>query len=70
MVVGDDRVVPGILLGFEDGRDMDDDDPVEVADVVGSRIDIRASDGVVRYILIGREPVTSPSPSESIAGGI
>ena len=68
MVVGGDRIVPGVLLRFEDGHDMDDDDPVEVTDVVHNRIDVQAPDGVERYILVGEEPVTPLSPSEETVG--
>jgi hypothetical protein len=69
MVVGSDCVVPGVLLWFKDGHDMDDDDPIEVTDVAGNRIDVRPQDGVERYMLVGQEPVTPLPTSESIAGG-
>jgi hypothetical protein len=69
MVVGGDRVVPGVLLWFEDGHDMDDDDPIEVTDVVRNRIDVQTQDGVERYILVGQEPIIALPPSEEAAGG-
>jgi len=69
MVVGGDRIVPGVLLRFEDGYDMDDDDPIEVTDVARNRIDVQTQDGVERYMLVGQEPATLLSPSEEVAGG-
>lgn len=69
MVIGGDHIVPGVLLRFEDGQDMDDDDPIEVVDVVGNRIDVQTQDGVERYMLIGQEPITPLPPSEKTAGG-
>lgn len=69
MVLDGDRVVPGTLLRFEDGHDMDDDDPIEVTDVVGNRIDAQTRDGVVRYMLVGQEAITSSPPSEKATGG-
>lgn len=69
MVVGSDCVVPGVLLWFKDGHDMDDD-PVEIIDVVGNRIDVQTQDGVERYILVGQEPIASPLPPEKTAGGM
>jgi hypothetical protein len=69
MVVGSDFVVPGVLLWFKDGHDMDDDDPIEITDVVGNRIDVQTRDGVERYMLVGQEPVTPLSPSMKTVGG-
>ena len=63
MVLGADCVVPGILLWFRDGHDMDDDDPIEVTDVVGNTIEVPTREGERRYILVGQE-----HPTLSIAG--
>ena len=68
MIVGSDRVAPGVLLWFEDGHDMDDDDPIEVTDVVGNRIDVQTRDGVARYILVGQATITSLPPSAKASG--
>lgn len=69
MVVGSSCVVPGVLLWFNDGHGMDDDDPIEVTGVAGDRIDVRTRDGVERYMLVGQEPITRLPSTEKTTGG-
>ena len=69
MVFSADHLVPGVLLWYKDGQDMDDDDPIEVTSVASNRIDLQTQEGVERYLLVGQEAATLLSRREKTAGG-